>query len=111
MPYIPQVRLGPGGQMNDTANWVELSAVYTASGGEQYIVIGNFKDFANTNDSLIKPSAQGTFSAIYYLDEVSVTALYDSIQASADTLILEGDSATLIVSGGSGNYYWHSKPY
>ena len=58
--------------LNDTANWVEISGIYTATGGEQYITIGNFYP-----DSLINIASSGNTytSAYYYIDSVFVIPL------------------------------------
>jgi gliding motility-associated-like protein len=56
----------------DTANWVRLEWSYTAIGGEQYFVIGNFYNNAGTTivnnpgGSMINPYAY------YYFDDVSI---------------------------------------
>lgn len=35
--------------LNDKTNWMELSFLYTATGGEEYITLGNFKNDAATS--------------------------------------------------------------
>jgi hypothetical protein len=57
------------GFITDTLNWVQISGVYTAQGGEQYITIGNFYDEAGT-DTLNMGS--GGNCHYYYIDDVSV---------------------------------------
>jgi hypothetical protein len=58
---------------SDTADWIELSGLYTAEGGERYFIIGNFAP-----DSLTDTLATGIdinwgvdFS-YYYIDDVSI---------------------------------------
>jgi hypothetical protein len=77
----------------DTLNWVKVSGIYTATGGENNIVIGNFFDDANTYSVCLCPSP---YSAAYmFIDDVSVTPT-DSINlqpfAGNDTAIVVGDS-------------------
>lgn len=94
-PYTPQV-LGFNNEIiNDTLNWVEISGIYIANGGEKFISIGNFFDDANT-DTL--DTGNGTYSGAYYfIDDVSVISI-DSIPggmpayAGADTNVILGDS-------------------
>jgi len=94
-PYIPQV-LGFNNEIiNDTLNWVEISGIYIANGGERYITIGNFFDDANT-DTL--NTGNGWYlGAYYYIDDVSVIPI-DSLlggmpaYAGADTNVILGDS-------------------
>lgn len=62
------------GAITDTANWVRLEWNYVASGGEQYFMIGNF--FNNANTTIVN-NAGGTFTnpyAYYYIDDVSIIA-------------------------------------
>lgn len=59
--------------LTDTMNWIRISGSFIANGGEQYIVIGNFK-----NDSLSSIKYLGTRSvngtaAYYYIDDVIVS--------------------------------------
>ena len=94
-PYIPQVVNFNNKIINDTLNWIEISGIYVANGGEKYITIGNFKDDANT-DTL--DTGNGTYpGAYYYIDDVSVIPI-DSIpggmpaDAGPDTNVVLGDS-------------------
>jgi len=79
--------------ITDTLNWVKVSGVYTATGGENYIIIGDFKDDAHTDSIGID---NGIYRLGYYfLDDVSVIPT-DSISmppyAGKDTTIVLGDS-------------------
>jgi len=79
--------------IKDTLNWTKISGIYNALGGEQYIVIGNFKNDSNT-DTLY--TGVGYYAnAYYYIDDVSVIPI-DSISMSAhaghNTSIVLGDS-------------------
>jgi gliding motility-associated-like protein len=55
--------------LEDTENWMLVSDLYKAKGGEQYIIIGNFLTPANTTKIYYKPDMQVN----YYIDDVSVT--------------------------------------
>ena len=60
--------------ITDTMNWVRLQWNYVASGGEQYFMIGNFFNNANTT---IVSNPGGTFInpyAYYFIDDVSIVA-------------------------------------
>ena len=61
--------------LTDTASWVRLEWSYTATGGEQYFVIGNFFNNAGTTVACNNSSA-GALNpyAYYYIDDVSITA-------------------------------------
>lgn len=53
----------------DTLNWVLFSGTFTAIGGERYLIIGNFKDSANTDLITVRPTGGGAY---YYIDDVDV---------------------------------------
>lgn len=54
-------------------NWVTLTATYTAIGGEQYLVLGNFKDDVNTLLTYIQSATYTT--GYYYVDDFVVQEL------------------------------------
>lgn len=89
----PQVMNYGNPVISDTLNWVKVSGIYTATGGEQYITIGNFKKDANTSFVQIQPA--GAVAAGFYIDDVSVIPL-DSFclkaDAGKDTTINANDS-------------------
>jgi gliding motility-associated-like protein len=80
--FIPQIENQSGNIITDKINWTLISAIYEANGGEKYITIGNFYNDANT-DTLKVPyggsfPTYGLFS-LYYIDDVSVTLIPDTI--------------------------------
>jgi hypothetical protein len=81
LPANPQVTNYGNHIITDTLNWVKVSGVFIAQGGEQYLTLGNFKNNAQTSIQQIQPT--GYNSATYYLDDVSVIPL-DSIPLKAD---------------------------
>jgi hypothetical protein len=94
---IPQIFNYSNPVIKDTQNWVEVSSIYTAKGGEQFIAIGNFKDSANTTIERFLPAMPLDYDwAVYALDDVFVTPLDNNycLQAYAgrDTAIHIGDS-------------------
>ncbi|MBX2959880.1 MAG: T9SS type A sorting domain-containing protein [Flavobacteriales bacterium] len=97
--------------ITDTINWVKISGIYTAVGGEQYITIGNFFDDANT-DTL--NMLDGTYKgAVYFFDDVSVIPV-DSIPsgmsayAGVDTNITLGDSVFIGQQISNLNCNWYN---
>lgn len=78
--------------LTDTSDWEEISLYYTASGGEKWLTIGNFRTDSNTVYSYFQTN---NFNYTYlYIDNVSV---FEQISADAgiDTLICQGDSVRL----------------
>jgi hypothetical protein len=74
----------------DPFNWKLLKYDFIASGGEKYLIIGNFK-----NDSLttvIQVNNTGYFAAYHYVDDVSVIIADLAVVIPSDTLIQQGDS-------------------
>jgi hypothetical protein len=95
--------------ITDTLNWVKVSGIYKAQGGEKFITIGNFKDDANTQIIKFTP-AGGTHQLVYFLDDVSVIPL-DSMclkaDAGVDKSIALGDSTFIgSYTNGISNIMW-----
>lgn len=68
LPFVPQISNSIG-NFPDTVNWTLVSANYIATGGENYLIIGNFKNDSNTN-------VIGTVPPIvvfFFVDDVSLT--------------------------------------
>ena len=81
--FTPQVRNPIGNFLTDTVNWMLISGQYTASGGEQYITIGNFYDDANTGVDTTYPG-NISYISYYYIDDISVSVC-DNIIPPAET--------------------------
>ncbi len=86
----PQLNMcGPA--IMDTINWIPVQWIYTATGGEQYFTIGNFKNDNNTNYVSLNCSTFNPY-IYYYIDDVNVsvalpnqcgiTVLTDSVNAT-----------------------------
>ena len=113
IPANPQVQIFNHTVILDTMNWVKVSGIFQAIGGEQYITIGNFDDDAHTITQLI-PGYSGppTFQSAYYLDDVSVIPL-DSLTfidfAGPDTSVAPGDSVYVgTLSSGLTDVKWYN---
>ncbi len=62
------------GIISDTANWVLVSNTYTAQGGEEYMILGNFYHEGLTQTTV----TQGTLAcncSYYYIDDVSLECI------------------------------------
>jgi len=60
--------------LTDTTGWMLIIGTFVAAGGEQYIIIGSFKDDLNCGLQQVYPGAVAALS-YYYIDDVSVTSL------------------------------------
>ncbi len=60
--------------LTDTLNWMYISGYYTASGGEKFLTIGNFKPFSAGDTLLTIPQSSYHYpGAYYYIEDVSIT--------------------------------------
>ncbi|MFY7963315.1 MAG: T9SS type A sorting domain-containing protein, partial [Chitinophagaceae bacterium] len=93
LPANPQIVNYGNPVICDTQNWVKVSGIFKADGGEQYLTLGNFKRDSQTLFKAFQPS--GYYGAGYNIDDVSVIPL-DSFclkaDAGNDTAITLGDS-------------------
>ncbi|MBL7888091.1 MAG: T9SS type A sorting domain-containing protein [Bacteroidia bacterium] len=79
-PYTPQIVSPTGTFLSDTLNWMEISGIYTALGGERFITIGNFKDDANTDTLHLIENGLDP-QGYYYIDDVSVINCNDTLSS------------------------------
>lgn len=57
--------------IDDTVNWTKIESVFTAQGGEQYVIIGRFYD-QQTFIAENVPNEDSDWNAYYYIDDVSL---------------------------------------
>ncbi|HHZ63930.1 MAG TPA: hypothetical protein EYN51_00255, partial [Flavobacteriales bacterium] len=101
LPFIPQLEQ-TGTPLNDTASWVSFQQSYIAAGGEQYIIIGNFKDPANTtlgNTGVTCNIQTGGCFAYYFIEDVCVSP--DSVCCSTPCSIILTTNTTNSSCNGS----------
>jgi gliding motility-associated-like protein len=79
--YTPQIENPLGNIIADKVNWVEINGSFIASGGEQYINIGNFYP-RNLTNVLIQPNGI-YYLSYYYLDDVYVYDCDSIVSAEA----------------------------
>lgn len=74
LPFIPQVANSSGRILNDFDQWMLISGTFTAVGGENIVIIGNFNDDSGTPriETGVTNSSLG-ISSYYYIDGVSLT--------------------------------------
>jgi gliding motility-associated-like protein len=63
--------------LRDTVNWIEISDFYLASGGEEYLTIGNFKTDSQTDTLTMNLSSTDVY---YFIDDVSVIELFANFE-------------------------------
>ncbi|CAN5373004.1 hypothetical protein BH11BAC1_BH11BAC1_09380 [soil metagenome] len=73
--YFPQIyfpQINNSGTPFDSLNWTLAAGDYTAAGGENYLIIANFKFDSATSVVVVNNSSFLTFSYVY-IDDVSLT--------------------------------------
>lgn len=65
--------------ITNSSGWTEISGIYHASGGEEFLTIGNFYNNAQTQTTIVNPSSAYTNVAYFFIDNVSITDLNLSI--------------------------------
>jgi len=70
IPVTPQVE-NTAGVLGSTTAWMFVSGSFIASGSEQYITIGNFRDDSST--TITQVGNVGSYGAYYFIDDVLVT--------------------------------------
>ena len=67
---LPQIN-NTNNLLNQRLVWTEIQGTYLASGGERYIILGNFNDNASTNPTFLGGASWGNW-AFYLIDDVAV---------------------------------------
>lgn len=101
---IPQIMYDTNSIFTDTMNWVKISGVYLAEGGEQYITIGNF--YADDQTDTLADLYNRAMAAYFYIDDVAVYELQDC-EAGIDVSMCYQDSVQMGGAPRSGvSYSW-----
>ncbi|CAN5257509.1 hypothetical protein BH09BAC5_BH09BAC5_19580 [soil metagenome] len=105
-PYSPQIVFG--NIIYDTTNWVRISGEFTASGGEDYLTLGNYFDTPNFQYDTVNASPFAHNYSYFYIDDVSV---YEKINSNAgvDKVLCLGDSILIGSVAENGiTYNWNT---
>jgi len=83
-------------------NWSEICGVYTATGGEKFITLGNFMSDEDTKYERMKkdPTSKAKIivAAYYYIDDVSVTMIDEENGEKCDCAVEEaGDTFSAMI--------------
>ena len=100
----PQILLPGNPVISDTLNWTKVYGLYQATGGEDYLTIGNFQNDSNTVFQM--DTLNPYHEAYYFLDDVSLYEIQNA-NAGRDTTICLGDSVQLGITNYEGvTYNW-----
>lgn len=75
LSVTPQVQNNAGNYLSDKDNWMLFTSQFTASGGEKFITIGNFKTDVNT-DYINVPGGgniAGDYFGYYLIDDICIS--------------------------------------
>ncbi|MBL0343108.1 MAG: T9SS type A sorting domain-containing protein [Bacteroidetes bacterium] len=97
----PQVESPQGALLTDTINWILVSGLYKAIGGEKFLTIGNFRDTASTLYQNVDSSNILCNHAYYLIDDVVVTAC-DSLTSHSN---LENGTNGILISYNQDNLH------
>lgn len=96
LPMEAHIDHPQGVLINDTLGWTEVSGSYVANGGEDHVVIGNFRNDAQTTAVMFNPGVWYTQTAYLLIDDVSlVRSELPDLDLGADTLLCDGASLLL----------------
>lgn len=99
LPGGAHIEHPPGVLISDTVGWTEVSGSYVAAGGEDHLVIGNFRDDASTMSAMNAPGAWYTGTAYLLVDDVSlVRSDAIDLDLGPDTVLCAG--AGLVLDAG-----------
>ena len=82
--------------LDNTEEWIQFCQVYTAKGDEQFFVVGNFKDYNNTNYVVTgrdTKNKKGKKYAYYFYDDFEIRPLIDCNMCAC----VPKDLATVII--------------
>jgi len=87
LPLAPHIDHPAGVLINDTLGWTEVSGGYTAAGGEDHLIIGNFRDDASTTWAMFNPGVWYANMSYLLVDDVSLVHKEGTLDIGPDTLI------------------------
>jgi gliding motility-associated-like protein len=102
LPLNPHIQ-NAGKFITARDNWTEFKGSYTAAGGEQYLIIGNFDSDENT--PVLVDRIYGARS-YYYIDDVSLYECDNLVDLGSDTTICAGETLQLDAATEGATYSW-----
>lgn len=78
LTYAPQITNKVGLFLDNIDEWEEFCTVYTATGNERFFIVGNFRNYDNTNYVVTDKNVvnlRNKAYAYYYFDDFSVSPL------------------------------------
>lgn len=107
---VPQVTNPVGNYITDTAGWVKMEGTYTATGGESWLIIGNFSPFTSQNYIIYATTPNTPIGyGYYFMDDVCVFNMSTAGNVTVhDTAICDQNNAVLYGRANMQNYEWNT---
>ena len=102
LPFAASIEWTPN--VTDTTNWTYVTGLYQATGGENYLTLGLFRNDSDPNVAKTDfgPQFSGCSnydnSAYYYIDDVTLKPIAEFVQIAGDTVFCPGGSAVMIAN-------------
>ena len=111
LPYTPQVVAS--GMVSDTSQWTRIVGTYTATGGEQWITIGNFFKDSLTHPLVLLWGDKGTLryhDSYYFVDQVSVYEVEHArtFATSGEYPVCDAFPLEISATAGMETYLWNT---
>ncbi|NVN93741.1 MAG: gliding motility-associated C-terminal domain-containing protein [Bacteroidetes bacterium] len=106
IPYIPQIK-NTNGILKDTINWMKVNGSFIATGGEQYLVIGNFDSSQYVNYITVGSNTNSR----YLIDDVLVCECSFEHILGNDTTLCNGKTLLLApatIPNSNTTYQWQN---
>ena len=97
--FTPQIETA--NILSDTGHWTLVTGIYQATGVETYVTIGVFRDDTSPLFQKLDLNAKNSGcssmdnSAYYYIDDVVVRPVTETVEITGDTIICPGEVAAL----------------
>ena len=103
---IPQIQNPSGNLITDTLNWTKISGYFMASGGENYLTIGNFRDDASTIWMDLISDTWYQYGSYLLVDDVTLRFHELEVDLGTDTTFCEGEVLELNAETEDAIYAW-----
>ncbi|MBN2481916.1 MAG: OmpA family protein [Bacteroidales bacterium] len=103
LTYTPQINNMAGLFLDNIDEWQELCTVYTAAGNERYFIIGNFRNYENTNYVVTDKNVvnlRNKAYAYYYFDDIIISPLDNCISCPCVQHDFESRVIEAVYTGG-----------
>ncbi len=81
---IPDIINKPRQMLTKTKEWMQLTGLYTAVGGEEFFIIGGFKTMGATNKTIV--DYKGKEEAYYFIDDAYIWKVANDSQCICNTI-------------------------